>query len=88
VFWPHGVPTILATHGHHGATRVRYLDPGGGPSTDQATPGHPLTANRRPASPEEPEASDHHDVGGFCGCCGTVSPCPAMRGRRMPGTPR
>lgn len=27
VFWPKGVPAILAIHGHDGATWVRYLQP-------------------------------------------------------------
>jgi hypothetical protein len=87
VYWPHGVPTILATHGHNGATRVRYLDPNGGPPTDQANRGHQPTPNRRPSPPEEPEASGHHDVSGLCGCCGTLSPGPATHRDRMPGTP-
>jgi hypothetical protein len=79
VFWPDGVPAILAVHGHGGATKVRYED-------DQ-TREEPTAS--RPTAPPLARASapdDHQNVGGFCGCCGSVAPCSAMR--RGPRTSR
>jgi hypothetical protein len=32
-FWTGGVPVLEAVHGHGGATKVVYLDPGYGPPT-------------------------------------------------------
>jgi hypothetical protein len=26
-----------------------------------------------------PSLSDHYDIGGFCGCCGTFWPCAELR---------
>jgi hypothetical protein len=68
VFWAGGVDHVQAVHGHAGATSVRFvedLSPGVGRDGDRAGP------------PDD--RGDHHGVGGFCGCCGTVSPCPAAR---------
>jgi hypothetical protein len=67
-FWPDGVGEVEATHGHDGATEVRYLD-------------HPdaVADVRRTARGGCDGADDHHDVGGFCSCCPSVTPGPAMR---------
>jgi hypothetical protein len=67
-FWPGGVGEVEATHGHDGATEVRYLD-------------HPdaVADVRRTARGGCDGADDHHDVGGFCSCCPSVTPGPAMR---------
>jgi hypothetical protein len=65
-FWPDGVRGVEATHGHDGATEVRYLD-------------HPDTVADLVAPAGPAGLGDHQDVGGFCSCCGSVTPCSAMR---------
>jgi hypothetical protein len=73
-FWPDGVQGIEATHGHGGATEVRYLDrPDGVPDV------------RRPGRAGHGDAGDHRAVGGLCSCCGSVTPCSAKSGSGRPG---
>jgi hypothetical protein len=70
VFWSGGVDHIRAVHGHGDATSVRFVEdlrPGAGPAGAPVDPSGPA------------EVGDHHDVGGPCGCCGTVPPCSATR---------
>ncbi len=70
VFWSGGVDHIRAVHGHGDATSVRFVE--------DLSPGvEPAGARVDPSS--SAETGDHHDVGGFCECCGTVSPCSATR---------
>jgi hypothetical protein len=69
-FWPGGVQAIEAVHRHHGSTQVRYLDD---PGAVAGAPGSGTGDGHRAGVRD-----DHQDVGGFCGCCGTVTPCSAM----------
>jgi hypothetical protein len=71
-FWPDGVGEVEATHGHGGATEVRYLD-------------HPDAAAVAVAPAGLATPGDHEDVGGFCSCCGCVTPCSTMSVSDRPG---
>jgi hypothetical protein len=70
VFWSGGVDHIQAVHGHGDATSVRFVE-----DLRSGVEG----AGARVDPSDSTEAGDRHDVGGFCGCCGAVSPCSAMR---------
>ncbi len=73
VFWQGGVDHIRSVHGHGDATKVRFVeDLRPGPARDGDRVGSP-------GAQEPGDRDDHHDVGGFCGCCGTTSPCSGMR---------
>jgi hypothetical protein len=79
--WRTGIEAIEAVHGHGGSTQIRYLD-------DVATPGPLITpadgtgsGDADPIGGRAQRRGDHDDVGGFCSCCGSVTPCSAMRGR-------
>jgi hypothetical protein len=69
--WPGRFPSVVFWSG--GVDHIQAVH-GHGDATSVR-----FVEDLRPGAGGRGEAGDHHDVGGFCGCCGSVSPCSAMR---------